>query len=114
MTNISRRGFLGLIAAGAVMAMVPWPARAQSLAELKRQGLVGEMPNGYVGLVRLDADAEDAVDRINAERRQSYRDIAAGNGVPLEAVEQRAGAQLISRASPGEYIMNAAGEWVRK
>lgn len=114
MMNICRRGFLRLIIAGAVVVTAPWPARAQSDDELKRQGLAGEMPTGYLGLVRLDADVEDAINRINAVRRQNYRDIAAANGVPLESVARQAGAQLISRASPGEYIMNADGVWVRK
>ena len=110
---VSRRGVIaggigvaGLLAAG--------PALALTLDEAKAAGQVGEMPNGYIGVVREEPGVRELVDSINARRRERYKEIADGEGAPMAAVEQLAGARLIERAASGEYIMNAGGAWVRK
>jgi uncharacterized protein YdbL (DUF1318 family) len=40
--------------------------------------------------------------------------VASSNNVPLDQVEALAGQKLIERAAPGEFIMDAAGRWIRK
>ena len=99
-------GLTGLLAAG--------PALALTLDEARASGQVGELPNGYVGVVSGGAGVQALVDSVNAQRRAHYRQIAESEDVPMAAVEQRAGAQLIERAQPGHYVMNASGAWVRK
>lgn len=112
-TTLGRRGFLAA-AAAAGAGLSATPALALTLDEAKAAGLIGEMPNGYVGSVSGGGDVQALVDSVNTQRRARYQQVAAGNGVPLAAVEQQAGAQLIARTPPGQFIMTAEGRWVRK
>jgi len=101
---------LGLVLAAAA----PHPAEAGS-RELKATGKVGETVNGYLGIVDPSATNLAAeVEAINAERRQAYQDAAAGTGRPLAEVEAVAGARLREKAQPGDWIQNAAGEWIQR
>jgi|HigsolmetaAR203D_1030402.scaffolds.fasta_scaffold00057_87 hypothetical protein len=111
---LDRRLFLGGIAITAALGMASGPAVAQSLDQAKAAGLIGEMPNGYVGVVQGGGDVQALVDRVNAERRARYREVAGKNGVPLAVVETQAGARLIARVPRGQFVMNAAGRWERR
>ena len=112
--RIGRRVLIGA-AAGAIGTVVGIrPAFALSLDEALAAGLVGEMPNGYVGIVRDGGGVRALVDRVNAQRRQEYQRVAASAGAPLAAVEQRAGQQLIARLPAGHHYMTPAGAWARK
>ncbi len=84
--------------------------------ELKNTGAVGESASGYLAAVpntrSVGVDAE--VDAINAQRRQAYMRAAADTGRSLGEIEAVAGARLREKAAPGDWIQNAAGEWIRK
>ncbi|MDP6953729.1 MAG: YdbL family protein [Alphaproteobacteria bacterium] len=84
--------------------------------ELKNTGAVGESTNGYLAAVpntrSVGVDAE--VDAINAQRREAYLRAAADTGRSLAEIEAVAGARLREKAVPGDWIQNAAGEWIRK
>lgn len=96
------------------LAVSPDQAFAQSARELKSTGLVGETLNGYLGMVTGGGgDLQQAVDEINAARRQAYREAAARSGRPVSEVEAVAGAQLRQKAEAGDWIQNAAGQWVQ-
>lgn len=112
--RVARRTLLAATAAAVGTVLGLRPALAQSLDQARAAGLVGEMPNGYVGIVQDDARVRALVDRINAQRRQQYQEVAASTGAPLAAVEQRAGQQLISRLPQGHYYMTASGGWARR
>ncbi|HEC12340.1 MAG TPA: DUF1318 domain-containing protein [Acidiferrobacteraceae bacterium] len=89
---------------------------AAELQQTKVQGDVGEMPNGYLGLVKPDApDAVKAmVAEINAKRRVSYQSIAQRHGTSLQSVETQAGRKAMDMTPPGQYIKNLSGNWVKK
>ena len=106
----------GLIAGGvglAAVAAAP-PALALTLDEAKAAGQVGEMPTGYIGIVESGPGVAELVESVNARRQVRYKEIADKEGVSLEDVGQLAGARLIQRAQPGQYVMNASGAWVRR
>lgn len=92
------------------------PALAQSLDEAKAQGLVGERIDGYVGVVPADPpeDIRQLVERINAERREKYAEVAAQRDIPVEAVAQIAGEKLIERTPPGQFVAGPDGTWRQK
>lgn len=100
-----------LAAAGAPSALWAGP-----LDEPKAAGLIGERPDGFLGLVTstAPADVKALVDKTNAQRRIEYDKLAAQLGTPVDAVEVRAGKQLIAKQPAGYYVMNADGSWVRK
>lgn len=103
------------LAAGALLALggVWRPAMAQDLAQAKRQGLLGERIDGFVGVVRADASPEirALAGEINAGRRAEYAAIAERRGVPIEVVAQLAGERLVERAGQGEWVLGADGKW---
>src|SRR5690606_29264667 len=81
-----------------------------SVETAKQQGLVGERPDGMLGIVaNPTVELKDLVDKINAERAAKYKGIAEKRGTTLNAVQAYAGRKLIEKAGPGEYIMNAGG-----
>ncbi len=107
---------LFLVLTWSFSTMLVGQAWAQSLAEAKEAGWVGERPDGYLGLVKPDTpdDIKKLVQDINAKRRERYLEIAKKNGTKLEAVHVIVGAKLIKRAQPSDYIMNSAGKWIKK
>jgi uncharacterized protein YdbL (DUF1318 family) len=88
----------------------------QGLVNAKQQGLVGERPDGLVALVGDGAsqDIRELVDEVNAERMEEYRQIASDTDAPLEAVQARAGRQIIERLPAGQYFMDVGGRWRQK
>ncbi len=121
----TRRRFLKLTGAAVTLAVTGIaltapplirPVQAQSLADAKRDGLVGERPDGYVGLVRGDAPTaiQALVTRVNAERRQNYDAIAQRTGANARDVGILAGKKLIGTAAPGTHVMTPQGQWVRR
>jgi len=101
----------------AILVAVPDAATAQSsLAEAKAQELVGERPDGLVGIVTDSPSSaiRQLVEEVNGERMAEYRQIAEETDAPLEAVQARAGRQIIQRLPAGQYFMDAAGRWRQK
>jgi len=100
-----------------LVALFAVPAYAIDLDAAKAQGLVGEQPDGYVGIVvsTPSSDVQSMVNEVNAKRKASYREVAQKTeGADLTAVEKLAGQKLISRTPSGQYVKNAQGQWVKK
>lgn len=110
---LSRRGMIGSCA-GIASLLAARPVLALTLDEAKSAGRVGETPAGYLGVVDNDPAVRDLVESVNERRRNHYKEIAEREDAPLAAVEQLAGARLIDRAGPGEYVMDTNGTWIRK
>jgi uncharacterized protein YdbL (DUF1318 family) len=92
------------------------PAASLELEAAKRDGLIGEKADGFVGIVvaKPSAEVRALVDSVNAKRRASYEEIAKKNGTLLDAVAAVAGEKLTGRASPGEWVTDAQGNWYQK
>lgn len=90
------------------------PAFGISVEEAKTKGLVGERPNGYLGVVNPAApEAQALANEVNEKRRQAYEDIAKRNRTQLDAVEALAGEKAIQNTKPG-YFVEGPGGWTRK
>lgn len=90
------------------------PLWALSLDEAKTQGLVGEQTSGYLGVVKPEHEAAQAlVKEVNSKRRQAYEDIARRNGTPLQTVETLAGEKAIHNTKPGLFVEGPGG-WTKK
>lgn len=114
-----RRSLLRTLAGAGCLALTMaalYPAAAADLESAKRSGLVGERPDGYLGLVKGGAPAEvqAMVAQINAERRAAYAQIATRTGASVRDVGILAGKRLIAQAAPGTYVMDASGQWRRR
>ncbi|MFC7332226.1 YdbL family protein [Rhodocista pekingensis] len=113
--RIAARLLAVLALAGPLLAGVPAMAQ-ESLVAAKQAGLVGEKPDGLVGFVKdeVPADVRSMVDRVNAERRKQYAQVAQSTGQSLAQVQAVAGDRLVGATPSGQYVMNAAGRWTRK
>jgi hypothetical protein len=90
------------------------PALAMSVDEAKTKGLVGEKPNGYLGVVKPGSqEAQSLTNEVNQKRHQAYEDIAARNRTQLEAVEALAGEKAIQNTKPGHFVEGPDG-WTKK
>ncbi len=114
-TMVRRRFGQRVLAVLAMLAavLIASPVAALTLDEARAQGLVGEQPDGYVGIVQDAPGVRDLVNSVNAQRRSHYEGIAQQNGVPIQAVEQQAGQHLIERAGSGIFVLTPAG-WQRR
>ena len=89
------------------------PAAALELDEAKDLGLVGEMPNGYLGLVATsNPEAAALIAEINIKRQNHYQGIANEQNTALENIEKIAGEKLVKKAqAEGHYYMNVSAQW---
>lgn len=84
-----------------------------ALGAAKTQGLVGEQPNGYLGVVGSSAQAKEIAELINKARKAEYQKLAAKNGIQLADVEAIAGQKAIEKTDPGQFIY-LNGQWQKK
>ena len=70
------------------ISLLATPAWALSLDDAKRQGLVGERSNGYLGIVvsNPSGDVKALVAEINGKRKQAYQESATSAGVELRII----------------------------
>lgn len=117
---MTRRLSLRLFAVPVLMLMLGlgWsaPGWAVDLQAAKAQGLVGEQPNGYLGLVNTSAaaDVRAMMNHINALRKNEYQAIAQRNKTELDVVEALAGKKAIERTPSGQYVKLPSGQWMKK
>lgn len=110
-----RRSFLSALAVLPLL-FAGGTAAALTLDEARAEGLVGERPDGYVAPVVPDPPPEvrELVERVNAERRRVYEELARREGVPVEAVAAITAKKIVERLPPGAYWMDEKGQWHRK
>jgi len=84
-----------------------------ALGDAKASGQLGEMTNGYLGVVSGGGQAAEIAQLINQARRAEYQKLAAQNGIKLTDVEAIAGQKAIDKTPPGQYIQ-LQGKWQRK
>jgi hypothetical protein len=103
------------VAAGLMIAAMAGAGAQETLAAAKQAGLIGERPDGLAGVVTTGASptVQSLVEQVNAQRLEHYRAIARSNDTPLDKIQALAGAQLIQRTPPGQYVQYG-GSWIRK
>ncbi|MDX5297427.1 MAG: YdbL family protein [Gammaproteobacteria bacterium] len=84
-----------------------------ALGDVKAQGLLGEQPNGYLGVVKGNGQAAEIARLINEARRAEYQRLSRDNGIPQADVEALAGQKALDRTPAGQYIQ-VNGQWVAK
>lgn len=105
---------LKFITAILISLSVASAAWALDLKDAKEQGLVGEQPNGYLGVVVESKEAADLVRTVNEKRKAKYEELAKKNGVSLSDVIRLAGKKTIEKTQSGHFIKTPDGQWVKK
>lgn len=108
--------FIALILGCLLFSFTPLLASGITLDQAKQQGLLGERPDGYLGLAKPSAspDTINLIKDINRKRRDVYKGIAEKNGTALSAVEALAGKKAIEKTPSGQIIMQHNGNWIPK
>lgn len=83
--------------------LLPLESFAINEIEAKEKGLIGEVNNGYLGIIIFSKEVFELVNEINSQRRKLYLDLAKKNNLPLNKIEEIAGGMLIRKVRPGEY-----------
>ena len=74
-------------------------------------GQIGEMPDGYLGVVGAGTpELRALVNSINIQRKAKYTQSAAA-GATVEQMAFTSGCNLILKTAPGEKYQTPAGEW---
>ncbi len=105
---------MGLLAAAALACAFAAPALAQrdpAYAQARAAGMVGEKPDGYLGVVGGGASAQAVADDINIRRRAEYTRLAGERGATVEQVAFTTGCNLIAQTRPGEKYQAPDGSW---
>ena len=107
---------LALLAAVLLAAAAPSARAEEDLSAAKAAGLVGERPDGYLGAVSSNPSPEtkQLIANINTKRKLEYSRIAKENGTTVDAVAALAGAKLIERTPPGQYVLGVDVQWKKK
>ncbi|NQY64711.1 MAG: YdbL family protein [Alteromonadaceae bacterium] len=87
---------------------------ALTLQEAKKAGFLGELPNGYIGLITSNDEAKSIMESVNQKRLARFQQIAKKNGLSVAQVAELAGAKFMAKTSSGNFIQNSAGKWVQK
>ncbi len=98
----------------ALMISISTPVFALDLQQAKAQGLVGEQPNGYLGVVKATPEAVSLANDINERRRLAYEKIARDNGTTLDQVAAITGQTAIEKSAAGTWIKTPEGQWIKK
>lgn len=88
--------------------------RLPVIVDMKARGVVGENNQGYLELLRGQTENQDLVAAENRDRRAVYEQIARQTNTNIQVVGQRRALQIAERASPGEWLQGAQGNWYQK
>ncbi|WP_373287501.1 YdbL family protein [Stakelama pacifica] len=106
---------LGMVALIAGTTATPAFAQSMSWQQAKQQGLIGEQPDGYLGIVgNATPDLRKIVSDINIKRKAAYTQQAQANGATVEQFAFTTGCNLIARTDPGEMYQTPSGAWKKR
>ena len=112
--TLLKLSFCGLIFAVSLPLMAMDLQQAMSnLGAAKTQGLVGEQPDGYLGVVTKSSNADEIVKLINDARRAEYQRLAKDNNIALPDIEAIAGQKAMEKTQSGQYIQ-VNKKWMKK
>ena len=89
-------------------------ARVPKIVELKDRGVVGEMPDGLLGVVTAEGDAASVVSAENSDRMEEYKKRASQQGQSVETLMKVLGEARTRNEKPGRFIKGGSGSWAKK
>ncbi len=112
-----KRDIIEMLAAsvllGAALTTAAYAQRDPAYQSARSEGLIGEMPNGYLGFVTPPSAAIKAlVDDLNIKRKAKYTQEAQATGATVEEFALRNGCRLITeRTASGEKYKAPDQTW---
>ncbi len=114
LTNSIIKNVVKKLTYAVLLASMAFSAWATSLDDAKQQGLVGEMPNGYLGVVVESPEVNELVSSVNEKRKSIYLNLARKNNITMEQITALAGEKAINKTQSGHLIKTPEGKWVAK
>jgi uncharacterized protein YdbL (DUF1318 family) len=100
--------------AAAILATPALAQRDPAYQAARAQGLVGEQPDGYLGIVGpATPELRALVNSLNIQRKKQYTDQAAA-GSTVQQMAFVTGCNLILRTVPGEKYQTPDGRWLTR
>jgi len=115
-TKIMKRSFpyAAALLAGVALALAgtTGTAFAQDYNAAKAGGLIGEKPDGYVGIVgNATPELRRLVDDTNIKRKAVYAEKAKAERATVEEYAFTSGCLLIAKTQPGMKYQTPGGAW---
>ena len=89
--------------------------RLPTIVQMKSDGLIGENNKGYLEFVPGAAkNNESVISAENNDRKSVYSAIANQQGTTADLVGTRRAIQIGEKASRGEWLQDASGNWYKK
>lgn len=90
-------------------------AQTLDVATAKYQGLIGEQPDGLLGIVTKVPSQEltALVAKTNTERMAIYKDMADKQRIDINQIKSIAAEKIYSLEKSGNYVMTT-GQWNKK
>ncbi|WDE07385.1 YdbL family protein [Thalassomonas viridans] len=98
----------------ALACLLAFAANALTLKEAKSAGFLGEQADGYLGLVKPNAEAKALMQTVNKKRLARFKEIARKNKTSVADVAALAGEKFINKTASGNYIKTSSGKWQKK
>ena len=96
----------------ASLSTAAWAQRDPAYAAARAAGEVGELPDGYLGVVGGgSAELRALVNAINIQRKAAYTQKAQATGATVEQLAFTSGCNLIAQTKPGEKYRAPDGGW---
>lgn len=110
---------VGFVALGVALTAIAVATRADDrhplYEEARRDGIVGEKPDGYLGLVVPPSpELRRVIQDIQIKRKALYVEEAKAHRVTVDEYAFTAGCQAIARTLPGEKYQNPNGIWLTR
>lgn len=99
----------------AMLTLSAATAFAIDLETAKAKGLIGEVDNGYIAIPPgvASTEVQQLVSTVNQQRKTVYTEIAAKNGITLEATGQRTFEKRYPDMPAGTWVQ-MKGAWSKK
>lgn len=115
--KLIRLSIVAMFLAIGVTSFTPTAQAADPVIERAiADGIVGERPDGFLGLVKGSAapEVQRKVNEVNVKRRSLYERLSRETGTTVQQVGIITGEKQIAKAAAGTYYMNGSGQWVQK
>ena len=105
---------IALFLAALLLAPAAW-ALPDVLEQAKKDGVIGEQADGYLGFVKGSgpADVKKAMGEVNTQRKKVYKDSAAKKGSDAKTFARVVGKRQMDKEPKGRWIKTDKG-WVQK
>lgn len=115
MRNWLEFGVIAALLATSATAAIAQGGRDPAYAAARAAGQVGEMPDGYLGIVGTPTpELQALVNNINIQRKAIYTRNAATDGATVQQFAFVSGCNLILKTVAGEKYQTPDGRWLTR